>query len=123
VEQTERALKGMLALAHSPSARGKKPDRQAAWKPPIQRTVALDGRGVPELAQAIGRHAAYLQKSGEWGKRDRLRLEFELESRLAGNLLADFHSRVGEARYSEAIEAMLRRRLSPGEAVSELLKI
>jgi LAO/AO transport system kinase len=123
VEQTERALKGMLALAHSPSARGKKPDRQAAWKPPIQRTVALDGRGVPELAQAIMRHAAYLQKSGEWGKRDRLRLEFELESRLAGNLLADFHARVGEARYSEAIEAMLRRRLSPGEAVSELLKI
>jgi LAO/AO transport system kinase len=123
VEQTERALKGMLALAHSPSARGKKPDRQAAWKPPIQRTVALDGRGVPELAQAIQRHAAYLQKTGEWGKRDRLRLEFELESRLAGNLLADFHARVGEARYSEAIEAMLRRRLSPGEAVSELLKI
>jgi LAO/AO transport system kinase len=124
VEQTERALKGMLALAHpSPSANKGKPDRPAAWKPPIQRTVALDGRGVPELAQAIGRHAAYLQKSGEWGKRDRLRLEFELESRLAGSLLADFHERVGEARYSEAIEAMLRRRLSPGEAVSELLKI
>jgi LAO/AO transport system kinase len=124
VEQTERALKGMLALAHaSPSVNKGKPDRQEAWKPPIQRTVALDGRGVPELAQAIGRHAAYLQKSGEWGKRDRLRLEFELELRLAGSLLADFHERVGEARYSEAIEAMLRRRLSPGEAVSELLKI
>jgi LAO/AO transport system kinase len=124
VEQTERALKGMLALAYSaPSASKGKPERQAAWKPPIQRTVALDGSGVPELAQAIQRHGAYLQKTGEWWKRDRLRLEFELESRLAGNLLADFHARVGEPRYAQAIEAMLRRRLSPGEAVSELLKI
>jgi GTPase len=123
VEQTERALKGMLALAHSaPSASKGKSDRPAAWKPPIQRTVALDGSGVPELAEAIQHHAAYLQKSGEWGKRDRLRLEFELKSRLAGNLLADFHARVGEARYAQAIEAMLRRRLSPGEVVKDLME-
>src|SRR5512147_2998228 len=47
VENTERALKGMLELAH-PKRRDRLPEETPLWIPPIFRTVASEGAGVPE---------------------------------------------------------------------------
>jgi LAO/AO transport system kinase len=131
-DKTERALKGMLGLAHpvkkqfptrghaDPCSEGAKKDTHP-WETPIQRTVALDGGGVADLAEAIGRHAAHLRESGEWCRRERARLEFELDALITGTLSAQFRSRVGEDRYARAVDDLLNRKLSPGEAVKALL--
>ena len=132
-EKTERALKSMLGLAHPvrkeflPHApAGMLPDGgkegAALWVPPIRRTVALDGKGVVELAELIAKHALYLRKSGEWERRERARLEFELQALLTGTLAARFRARVGEARYAEVLDRLAARMLSPGEAVEALMQ-
>jgi putative protein kinase ArgK-like GTPase of G3E family len=93
------------------------------WVPTIQRTVALDGSGVAELAEAIEHHAAYLRASKDWGRRERARLEFELDALITESLSMQFRTRVGEDRYARAVDDLVERRLSPGDAVEALLKI
>ena len=95
VENTERALRGMLQLglpASQPlrhhgwfeSVPQEAPPEPASsrWLPPIYRTVATGGDGVAELAAAIERHRQHLQASGGWESRERSRLQAELEALL-----------------------------------------
>jgi putative protein kinase ArgK-like GTPase of G3E family len=91
------------------------------WIPPILRTVSTDGAGVPELADAIERHAAHLHASGEWSAREGARLRSELEAHLRDELVARFHSSVPRKEYERVLEQILSRKLSPQEAVQSLL--
>jgi LAO/AO transport system kinase len=45
------------------------PPSPAAWVPPIQETVATDGRGIDDLLTQIDRHGAYLLASGAGAER------------------------------------------------------
>ena len=38
--------------------------RDVPWRPPILKTVAATGEGVPELLDAIDRHLTHLKESG-----------------------------------------------------------
>lgn len=132
VENTEKALKSMLELAHptrrvfSHHGRAMTVDAPAAerdapfWLPPIQRTVATDGSGIPELEQAITRHAGHLRLSGDWAARERARLESELEALLRETLMARFREAVPDGRFQSVLEQVFARRLSPWEAVQML---
>jgi len=51
-ERVEREVRALQSLAV----------RQDGWTPPIVKTVASEGAGVPELAKAIATYEAYLQK-------------------------------------------------------------
>ena len=51
-ERVEREIRGLQSLAL----------RHDGWTPPIVKTVASEGTGVPELAAAIAGYEAYLQK-------------------------------------------------------------
>lgn len=131
-ENTERSLRGMLELAH-PIQRvfqhhGKSltvPEtiqRQAPlWVPPIQRTVATEGRGIPELVEAISQHAAYLRESGNWTARDRTRIQSELDTMIQETLVSEFRAKVSNTRYDEVLQKVIQRNLSPWEAVKILL--
>ncbi|HJR80812.1 MAG TPA: methylmalonyl Co-A mutase-associated GTPase MeaB [Anaerolineales bacterium] len=131
VESTERALRSMLKLAH-PTKRVLRHHGQSMsitepvtnsplWIPPIHKTVATEGKGIPELADSIAKHAAHLHQSGEWATRDRARLASELEMVLGKALKARFQESVSQEKYDEAIEQVLNRQLSPQEAVRNLL--
>lgn len=45
--------------------------RNGGWEPPILLTVAPDGKGVPELADALGRRIAWLQEGGRLDEKRR----------------------------------------------------
>jgi LAO/AO transport system kinase len=49
-------------------------DQTSAWTPPVLRTVAAKGEGIPELVAALDRHFRYLDSSGELRRRRRQRL-------------------------------------------------
>lgn len=44
------------------------------WTPPVLRTVAANGDGIPEVVDALQRHFGYLVRSGELAARRRVRL-------------------------------------------------
>jgi LAO/AO transport system kinase len=131
VENTERALRSTLELAH-PTKRvfrhhGKSMSISASttdstiWIPPIVKTVATEGKGMDELAAAIAKHAEHLLKSGDWAARDRARLGSEMEMLLRDALMDRFLENIQQQKYEEMIENVLNRNISPSEAVTALL--
>jgi LAO/AO transport system kinase len=92
------------------------------WIPPIQRTVATDGTGLPGLIESIQRHAEHLRQSGEWLTRERARLEAEFELSIQEMLVTRFRASVSETRLDEMLESIQNRKISPREAVNVLLK-
>jgi len=132
VENTERALKTTLELAHPAqrvfrhhgqymSAAVDLPIDKQMWIPPIQKTVSTEGRGIPELAEAIARHAEHLRSSGDWAARERARLEVELEMLIQEALVARFSASVPPQKVQQTIERMVKRDLSPWEAAKFLM--
>jgi LAO/AO transport system kinase len=135
VENTERALRGSLSLAHSSTKRifhhGKlelietQPEPSGypspAWAAPILRTVALDGTGIPELIKAITDHRNYLESSGSWQQRERWRLQAELEQLLQNTLMDSLRTRLPDGAYQQALDDLVQRRISPFQAVEKLV--
>jgi LAO/AO transport system kinase len=133
VEMTEKALKSMLELAHPvqhvfkhhgtymdvPAPAGE-PQTQL-WIPPIQRTISTEGKGIAELVESIARHVAYLTQSGDWSARERTRLEVELDALIREELVNHFRRDVPIEQYENMLERIVRRELSPGEAVKLLM--
>jgi LAO/AO transport system kinase len=129
---TERALRSTLELAH-PTKRvhrhhgqimtieAPETDTSSIWLPPIIRTIATDGTGIPELAESIAKHAAHLRVSGDWTARDRARLGSELEAILKETLMNRFLGNLQQKTYDEIFEKVVKRDLSPYEAVKFLL--
>ncbi|HUE98531.1 MAG TPA: methylmalonyl Co-A mutase-associated GTPase MeaB [Anaerolineales bacterium] len=131
VENTERALRSTLELAH-PTKRvfrhhGKTmsistPTTDSTiWIPPINKTVATEGKGIAEVAESIARHAAHLRQSGDWASRDRARLGSEMDALLREALMDRFLEDIQQATYEEMIEKVVNRNISPYEAVKSLL--
>jgi LAO/AO transport system kinase len=138
VESTERALKTMLDLAHpvrkvfmhhgqvmelnGADAPDASPLGGAAlWIPLIRRTVATEGQGLPELLEAIQRHVAHLRSSGDWARRERARLETEFDLLFQETLVARFLAQIPEKSMDELLVSIQNRKISPREAVDQLL--
>jgi LAO/AO transport system kinase len=113
-EATERSLRNMLELSHPA---GDKP----FWFPPVLKTVATNGRGVPELAESISRHREFLQQSGDWHARERFLLQAELETILHAALISRWRAGITEEEYRQVISELVERRISPYRAVERLL--
>ena len=134
VEVTERALRGMLQLAHPAPRRfrnsqsnqlgsGKDQENKTSqiWIPPILRTVATEGAGIAELAQQIARHHRYLKETGEWQRRERSRLQSELDLLLQNALVTRWRASVPKTEYLAVLKNLVARELSPWQAVDRLI--
>jgi len=135
LENTERALRGMLEMAHpvkrifqhhgkfviTESPGDLQDNSSQIWIPPIQKTIASDGTGIPELAESIERHATYLASSGDWQRREHSRLETELDAIIQDTLNNQFRSKLPEEAYDRVLARILERQLSPWEAVEILM--
>jgi LAO/AO transport system kinase len=132
VENTEKALKSTLELAHpmqhvfrhhgrdmSVAAPQQMPKEM--WIPPILRTVSTHGNGIPELVAAITRHAAYLHATGDWTARERARLEAELDLLIQEGLVSRFREGVAPQKFEQVLERVVGRQLSPWQAAEALL--
>jgi LAO/AO transport system kinase len=92
-----------------------------AWEPPVLLTTADDGTGVGELWDAIEKHRAYLQSSGELRARRLARTAREIRE----IALASVRQRVGEPGDSRELDALatdvLDGDLDPYAAADKLL--
>ena len=132
VENTERALRTTLELAHPTqrlfrhhgqtlSAAMPESASTTLWIPPINKTVATDGTGIADLAESIAQHVAHIRSSGDWAHRDRARLGSEVEALLAEALMLRFFDAVQKSEYEKLLEQVIQRQLSPYEAVEILI--
>jgi len=133
-ENTLRALRGMLSLAHPRDDQlphhGERmavdqPDSQTeppAWTIPVIPTVSTTGEGVQELIQHLSAHLDYLQTSGEWQTREAARLKSELENQLANALRTYWESSISEDKYKNILAKVIAREISPAKAVEALIK-
>ncbi len=115
--QTARALEVALELGRNSAGPGK----DAAWRPPVLKTIALDGSGVAEVLEAIAAHRAYLEASGLWSHRERMRARDDLLRALEQELLGRLLTRAGEAAIEEWADRIARREADVYTAVQALL--
>ncbi len=129
---TARALRAMLDLGAAPrTARhhGSAMTVQAApaptddhsWRPPILQTVALEGKGIAEVIEAITRHEAHLASSGEHATRRRARVEAELANILREAMLRRLLARVPPEHMQDVVDRITRREVDPYTAAEQLL--
>ena len=91
------------------------------WVPPIQRTVATNGTGIPGLVKHIANHRAYLKETGDLSLRERARLAAELDHRLQTSLVAQWQEGSADGLYEKVLDKLVTREISPLDAVKQLL--
>ena len=131
VENTERALRSTLELAHPTKRTFRHHGRTMSipeptvdsnlWIPPVIKTVATEGKGMDMLAESITKHAMHLRESGDWAVRDRARLGSEMESLLREALMDRFLEGTRQKDYEEMVQKVVSRNISPYDAVQALL--
>jgi LAO/AO transport system kinase len=89
------------------------------WKPPVLRTIATTGEGVPELWTAIAQFRAH---SGEVGERRRARHEHRLRELLGRQLLQQLERALPEGEISRTIDRIGAGDIDPYSAAAELIE-
>lgn len=92
------------------------------WRPPIVRTVSLDGSGVEEMHKAILNHREYLEVSGslEQVRRDRIRrevtdlIEYKIKT-------AVWDEVSGSEGFETLVEQIMSRETDPYTAARQIL--
>ncbi|RLC71448.1 MAG: methylmalonyl Co-A mutase-associated GTPase MeaB [Chloroflexi bacterium] len=115
-DSTVAAIRMMLDLNHASHVEGQ------GWRPPVCKTIAVRGDGVPALVEEIEAHSAFLRESGLLGQRERERVTTEFEYLLHEQLMRQFVSRVSPERWDELIERIVRREVDPYTAAEKLLR-
>ena len=91
------------------------------WRPPILKTEATTGRGVPELLEMIERFRAHTTASQK--ARRRQRAEYRLRELLARRFLEHVERRVlGAGELDRILDRMAAREIDPYTAVDEIMK-
>lgn len=96
-DRVRRDLRSMLDLAQRP---------EDAWRPPVLATVAQTGTGLPELAEAIAEHRAWLDVNGELVRRRTRRARREIEA-IAVTALRSRWAEVGGRAELDALAAQV----------------
>ena len=108
-DRLEAELKAML----SPS------QRQDGWKPPVVKTVATEGTGVPELAAALESFVQQLDREGKRIERWQQRLLDLIRQQALERVL---QAGVGQEQLADYARQIVQRRRDPYSVVSELLR-
>jgi len=110
-DQVVRDLRSVLSLGQE----------DAAWRPPIVKTVASTGEGVDELVAAIGRHRDRLVETGGLDQRRRRRMRDEIEAIALTSLRERFGSLHGHADLDGLARQVLAGDLDPYSAADRLV--
>ena len=114
------ASKGTLhhgVLMATPEVSDKSAER---WRPPIVKTIAVEGKGIDELMIAVEQHQTHLAAHPDGQQRARMRAAIELETILRETLLSRLLARVGAAQVNRTIDLIAAREIDPYTAADQL---
>lgn len=115
-EGADRVARDLEAMVHLAADR--------PWTPPVVKTIAATGAGVPELVEAIARHRAHLEADGgrALAERRRARARLEVEGAILARLRAALLARAGgEPALDAAAARVATFAVSVPEEVDRLL--
>jgi len=113
VHRTEKELEAMLSLTMRPDL----------WQPPIVKTVAIENKGIDELAAAIESYREYRQETEASHARRAGVARWRILELLREELLTRAMSRDGAGPQLDALAAEVAdKRRDPYSAVEEMLK-
>ena len=112
-DQVVRDLRGTIRLAE----RG-----PGEWREPIVKTVAVRGEGLDEVVEAIDKHRAWMERSGELTRRRGRRARDEIEAIAVTALRRRFGDVHGDARLDVLAEKVLTGELDPYAAADEIIE-
>jgi LAO/AO transport system kinase len=91
------------------------------WRPPLLKTIALQGEGSAVLADAVERHLAHLRDSGQLHVRNTRLAQEELRRILSQELLDRLLGRVSSAEWDSLTRGIAERTIDPYAAADRLL--
>jgi len=91
------------------------------WRPPVLKTSALRGTGVPELIDAIQAHREHQQRSGFSRLKERERVEGELREIMSRALLGELLHHLSAAELEHAVTRIVAREQDPYTAAHVLM--
>ena len=94
------------------------------WRPPIVKTVASRGEGIDELVEALDKHRAWLEETGELHERRLHRAADEVEAIALTALrerVGDLRARGGEGNLDALAADVVAGRTDPYAAADRLL--
>ncbi len=111
-DQTAAELRMLLSLDEH--------RKERAWRPPILKTVASSGEGVPAVADALARHLTFLKESGQLAERGTRQARSEIIALLHQALLRRLDATIPTAEWDQLVTDVVARRLDPYAAASQL---
>jgi len=91
------------------------------WKPPILKTVALTGEGVPQLLDKIEEHRQFLKKE-LWQKRSWEKAQIELIEAIRDKVTSSIIEKLKrEKKLEKILQKIVDRELDPATAAEKIL--
>ena len=109
-ERVEREIRALQALSV----------RQDGWTPPIVKTVASDGTGVPELAESIAGYEAYLQKGNRAHEKSVHNWQERLVEMLRDVMLEKAREQLGDGNVERLAAEVAEHKRDPYTLVEEI---
>jgi LAO/AO transport system kinase len=109
-ERVEREIRSLQSLAL----------RHDGWTPPIVKTVASEGTGVKELADAIAEYEAYLQKENHALKKSVENWQERLVAMLRDTMLEKARARFGDGNLARLAAEVAEHKRDPYTLVEEI---
>jgi LAO/AO transport system kinase len=113
-EGADRTAAGVEAML------GLEPTPPGEWRPPILKTEATTGAGVPALVKAIERFRRQAPEPLERRRRDRS--EFRLRELLAARFMARVDTELGPRAFAAILDRITARTLDPYSAARDIIE-
>ncbi|MER7071396.1 methylmalonyl Co-A mutase-associated GTPase MeaB [Terrabacter sp. NPDC000476] len=113
-DATVRDLRHMISLGDR--------TEPGLWRPPVVKTVAAERIGVDEVMEALDKHRAHLEESGELRRRRERRAVDEIESIALAALRSRFARFAGHEGVAALAREVLAGRLDPYAAADRLVE-
>jgi len=93
------------------------------WRPPVLKTVAINGIGVPSLVDSIAKFQKFLDDHGMREERAKKRLESELIEAAFSDFYTETVTRLKQAKsWQHLLNQVAKKELDPETAASKLVK-
>jgi len=111
-DRTVASIEAMLSLEHYDAAR---------WRPPIVKTEATTGKGLPELVAEIERFRSHT--AATLGERRRARAEFRVRELMAHRFVQHVNEHVlGEGEFAAMLDRIASRETDPYSVVDDIFR-